>query len=103
MNEKNPPLDVLPIEPDKTPIETPDIDEESGGGSKIRKIVGKPAVFLSIFAILTSLFHIYANSFGFVPEMQKCTIHVACLLFMAFYMYPISKKIKGIPNGMIIC
>ena len=98
MNEKNPPLDVLPIEPDKTPIETPDIDEESGGGSKIRKIVGKPAVFLSIFAILTSLFHIYANSFGFVPEMQKCTIHVACLLFMAFYMYPISKKNKGNPK-----
>lgn len=30
--------------------------------------------------------------------MQKCTIHVACLLFMAFYMYPISKKNKGNPK-----
>lgn len=51
MNEKNPPLDVLPIEPDKTPIETPDIDEESGGGSKIRKIVGNPLYFFQYFAI----------------------------------------------------
>lgn len=70
------------------------IDEEDCGTRKTRNPVGIPAIIFSVFAIATSLFHLYANSIGFVPEMQKCTIHIACLLFMAFYSYPFSKKGK---------
>ena len=79
-----------------------EVDEKGGGATRIRTISGKPAILLSVFAICTSLFHLYANSFGFVPEMQKCTIHIGCLLFLTFYMYPITKKgkqSKGNPKG----
>lgn len=78
-----------------------EMDEESGGANKSRNLTGTPAVILTVFAVATSLFHLYANSIGFVPEMQKCTIHIACLLFMAFYLYPLSKrgkKSKGNPQ-----
>lgn len=82
------------MEADAIKAEKMEVEEDSGGAMRSRKLIGMPAVFLSIFAIFTSLFHLYANSFGFLPEMQKCTIHVACLLFMTFYLYPITKKAK---------
>lgn len=70
----------------------PDAVSEDEGLPGVRSLSGKPASILTAVAIFTSLFHLYANSIGLVPEMQKCNIHVAFLLFMTFYLYPFRKK-----------
>lgn len=64
---------------------------------KQRQLTGTPAKILTIIAIAMSIFQVYFNSFGLLAEMKKCTIHVAFLLVLIYFLYPIraSKNAKN--------
>lgn len=74
------------------------VEENNEEGSKTRRVCGIPAIIISVFCILTSLFHVLANTIWFVPEMQKNTVHLGCLLFIVFFLYPFMKETKGNPK-----
>ncbi len=41
--------------------------------------------------VLVSLFHLWANTFGVLPELQRNAIHYGLLLFIAYLLYPPAK------------
>ncbi len=57
-----------------------------------RKLSGQTAAIIYWFGILTSLFHLWINTFGILPEIQRNAIHYGAILFMGFILYPLSKK-----------
>lgn len=69
-----------------------DLSEDGETSTLKRTLTGKPARILSVIAIIMSLVHLYFNSIGLVPEMQKCNIHVAFILFITFFLYPFRKN-----------
>jgi len=48
--------------------------------------------FVYIVAVLSSLFHLWVNTFGVIPEMRRNTIHYIFMLVLAFLLYPATKK-----------
>lgn len=48
--------------------------------------------FFYILAILVSLYHLYTATFGPPVTLKHRSLHVGMMLFMAFMMYPFSKK-----------
>ncbi len=57
-----------------------------------RKFAGKIAVFIIIYAVLTSLFHIWMNSFSLMIVIKKNALHLGTMIALAFLMYPATKK-----------
>ncbi|QXM05238.1 TRAP transporter permease [Crassaminicella indica] len=57
-----------------------------------RKLVGKAALFVTILAIFTSLFHVWMNSASLMIAIKKNSIHLGLMLGLTFLMYPASKK-----------
>ncbi|HZK12076.1 MAG TPA: hypothetical protein VFD10_06975 [Atribacterota bacterium] len=47
---------------------------------KYRKFYGKMRLFVLVFSVVTSLIHLWFNSFGLVGVVQKNVIHLALLL-----------------------
>ncbi|MGA1862744.1 TRAP transporter permease [Deferribacter thermophilus] len=42
--------------------------------------------------IITSLFHLWVNTVGIMPEIQRNALHYSFLLFLGYLLYPMSKK-----------
>ncbi len=57
-----------------------------------RKLSGQTAAIIYWFGILASVFHLWVNTIGILPEIQRNAIHYGCILFMGFILYPLSKK-----------
>ena len=57
-----------------------------------RKLSPKTEKAIYWFAVLTSLFHLWVNTIGIMPEIQRNAIHYGTIVFMAFIMYPFFKK-----------
>jgi len=57
-----------------------------------RKLSGQTAALVYWFGILTSIFHLWINTIGILPEIQRNAIHYGCILFMGFILYPTSKR-----------
>lgn len=71
-----------------------DIDQDISGEviTFKRKLSGQTAAIIYWFGILTSIFHLWINTIGILPEIQRNAIHYGCILFMGFILYPLSKK-----------
>ncbi|WP_022850720.1 TRAP transporter permease [Limisalsivibrio acetivorans] len=56
------------------------------------------------FGILTSLFHLWINTVGIMPEIQRNAVHFGLILFMGYILYPINKKVekKTLPLDYIL-
>ncbi|KAA0258147.1 TRAP transporter permease [Deferribacter autotrophicus] len=54
-------------------------------GDTLKKIV-------YVVGILTSLFHLWVNTIGIMPEIQRNAVHYGLLLFLGYLLYPLSKK-----------
>lgn len=73
-------------------------DADSANTASRRNLTGNTAKVISVIAVISSLFHIYANLIGLVSEMHKTNIHIAFTLFFIFIFYPFSKKSKNKGN-----
>ncbi|MGA1847140.1 TRAP transporter permease [Deferribacter abyssi] len=54
-------------------------------GDKLKKVV-------YVVGILTSLFHLWVNTIGIMPEIQRNAVHYSLILFLGYLLYPLSKK-----------
>ncbi|MCA1927164.1 MAG: TRAP transporter permease [Calditerrivibrio sp.] len=70
-----------------------DVVEDKSGESATSKrvLTGNIEKFVYWFAVVTSLIHLWYNSFGILPELRLNAIHYGMMLFMGFLMFPISK------------
>ncbi|MCJ7829953.1 MAG: TRAP transporter permease [Desulfobacterales bacterium] len=57
-----------------------------------RHLSGATANVLYVVGILTSLFHLWINTVGILPEIQRNAIHFGLILFMGYLIYPMSKS-----------
>ncbi|MDO4561467.1 MAG: TRAP transporter permease [bacterium] len=58
----------------------------------MRRLVGLPANIMAVLCTILCLFHLYSSYMGsFAPFVQR-GVHFACLLPLAFFLYPASPK-----------
>ena len=57
-----------------------------------RHLGGRLARMIYWFGVLTSLFHLWINTVGILPEIQRNALHFGFILFMGYVLYPLSKK-----------
>jgi TRAP transporter 4TM/12TM fusion protein len=69
------------------------IEEEEGPS---RRLSGKMDVFITVVAVVMSLFHLYAASpFGVVMTQVLRGIHVMLVLFLSFLVFPSFRRFKN--------
>lgn len=70
-------------------------DTDKGGEvlSTQRRLGGIHAKILYYAGVLTALFHIWVNTVGIMPEIQRNAIHFAFILFMGFIIYPFNARL----------
>lgn len=68
--------------------------EDRSGESIVskRELKGFWENFVYWFAVVTSLLHLWYNSFGILPELRLNAIHYGMMLFMGFLIFPLSTK-----------
>jgi TRAP transporter 4TM/12TM fusion protein len=57
-----------------------------------RDFTGWKYNFIYFTGIVMSLFHIWVNTIGLMPEIQRNAIHFSFVLFLGFLLYPVSRK-----------
>ena len=63
-----------------------------------RQLTGKHQQLVFVVGILLSLFHLWSNAVGVLPEIQRNAIHFGLILFLGYLQYPFSaKKDLGMP------
>jgi TRAP transporter 4TM/12TM fusion protein len=60
-----------------------------------RVLGGKTEKLLYRVGILCSLFHLWVNTIGIMPEIQRNAVHYGFMLFMGFLLYPFLKRYPG--------
>ncbi|MEW6661677.1 MAG: TRAP transporter permease [Bacillota bacterium] len=73
--------------------------EEKDSEQRIRSYIGLAGKFVTIFAVIWSLFQLYATSFGVFDAIRLRTWHILFLLTMAFLLYPASKGEKKVRSS----
>lgn len=76
-------------EPDLKVIEQY-IEEEEGAFNRVSGFVGSA---ITAVAVAVSLFHIYA-AFDIVPAHILRPVHVACVLFLIFLLFPVTRSMR---------
>jgi TRAP transporter 4TM/12TM fusion protein len=67
--------------------------DASGEVLAVKRILGgKSEKLLYVVGILCSLFHLWVNTIGIMPEIQRNAVHYGFMLFMGFLYYPFLKK-----------
>ncbi len=66
------------------------IEEEEGALNRLPGVLG---ILATAFAVLMSLFHLYA-AYGIVPTHTLRGIHVAFILFLGFLLFPVAKRYR---------
>ena len=68
----------------------------SGEVLAVKRILGgKSEKLLYGVGILCSLFHLWVNTIGIMPEIQRNAVHYGFMLFMGFLLYPFLKRYPG--------
>ncbi len=57
-----------------------------------RMLTGKTSKLVYFVGIACSLFHLWVNTFGIMPEIQRNAMHFAFILFLGFLTYPFLKR-----------
>lgn len=73
------------------------ISSEDTSGEVIvsrRQLSGFPARVVTVVAILVSLFHVWSNTIGVLPELHRNAFHFAGLLFLGYLLYPPSPRAR---------
>ncbi|MBI9109707.1 TRAP transporter permease [Maridesulfovibrio ferrireducens] len=71
-----------------------EVKEDSEGETlAIKRVLeGQPAQIIYTMGIICSLFHLWVNTIGVMPEIQRNAIHYSFMLFIGFLQYPLLKK-----------
>ncbi len=56
-----------------------------------RKLTGTHARIIYWAGVATSLFHLWVNTIGIMPEIQRNALHFALILFLGYIIYPFRK------------
>lgn len=78
-----------------TPLKAEVQLEEDQGESKVRYRVftsGMLAKYFYAITILMSLFHLYYNTIGVIPDIRRNALHMLFVLGIGYLMYPFSSK-----------
>ncbi|MCX5825561.1 MAG: TRAP transporter permease, partial [Deltaproteobacteria bacterium] len=78
-----------------------DVGEEGSRISHMRKFEGPMKIIVSIIAVSLGLFHLYTGVFGSLFIMYQRCIHIGLISVLVFMLYPCSRRMKGIPAGVI--
>jgi len=68
------------------------VSDEGESLSVQRKLHALPAKVVYVVAIIMSLVHLWLNTFGVMPEIQRNALHFTFVLFLGFILYPLSRK-----------
>lgn len=70
------------------------VEEESGGEClAVRRVLGgRTERFVYWVGIACSLFHIWVNTVGIMPEIQRNAVHYSFIVMLAFLMYPMLRR-----------
>lgn len=70
------------------------LSEEHGTGviTTQRQLTEGHAKIIYVVGALSSLFHLWVNTVGVMPEIQRNAIHYGFILFMGYILHPVSKK-----------
>ena len=66
------------------------IEEEEGAANRL---TGWLAAFITLVAVGTSLFHMYA-AYAIVPTQLLRSIHVGLILFLTFLLFPVARRFR---------
>ena len=66
--------------------------EHEEGITTQRELKGIHYNIIYIVGILSSLFHLWVNTIGIMPEIQRNAAHYGFILFIGYLLYPVSKK-----------
>jgi len=68
--------------------------EEDTGESKVQYRVfhGGMAKYFFIISVLMSLFHLYYNSIGVIPDLRRNALHMLFVLAIGYLMFPLTPK-----------
>lgn len=83
-------LSIIDIFRKKKPAENKEIIKDVEKAQ--RDLEGPAKKMIAVVAVSFSLFQIYVNSFSYMPATIRNAVHLAFLLFMAFFLYPATKK-----------
>jgi len=74
--------------------DTTDTKADASGESRStqRRLEGRQAQVIYWAGVLMALFHLWVNTIGIMPEIQRNAIHFAFILFMGFIIYPVSRR-----------
>ena len=74
--------------------DTTDTKADASGESRStqRRLEGRQAQVIYWSVVLMALFHLWVNTIGIIPEIQRNAIHFAFILFMGFIIYPVSRR-----------
>lgn len=67
-------------------------DQASGGITTQRHLSEGHAKIIYVVGMLSSLFHLWVNTVGIMPEIQRNAVHYGFILFMGYLLYPVAKK-----------
>src|SRR5205085_11274884 len=66
------------------------IEQEEGAANKFR---GAMAIFITLVAVAMTVFHLY-TAYGIVPTQILRYIHVAFVLSLCFFVFPIAQRFR---------
>ncbi len=70
-------------------------EEDSGEVSAVqRQFVGWQSNMMYVVAVAMSLFHLWINTIGIMPEIQRNAVHFAFILFLGFLLFPFSQRVS---------
>lgn len=72
-----------------------DVEKDVSGEAIViqRVFSGYQEKFIYIVGICMSLFHLWVNTVGIMPEIQRNAIHYSFVLFLGYLIYPASRKL----------
>lgn len=71
----------------------PELEKELGEALTVqRKLSGFSAQLVYWVGVAMALVHLWYNTFGMIPEIQRNAVHYALVLFLAFLLFPLSKR-----------
>jgi len=78
-------------------IESPDLGVKKDlGGETLaikRDLTGKSRALVYWAGVVCSLFHLWVNTVGVMPEIQRNALHYGFILFMGFILYPVLPRL----------
>ena len=72
------------------------VKDTDGEGIVIRKkLTGKTEALLYWTGVLMAAFHLWVNTVGIMPEIQRNAVHFGFILFMGYLLYPFTERLAS--------